>query len=211
MRFAANVGFVERPIVISLIWSYLWGVNLTVCLFIGLFFELFWLDLSFVGTFVPPHFTLATCLSLFLVSFFHTDNLNLIVLILTLASLCAYGGSWLEKKLRTMLLVNYLDLERLFSEQGKGQSLNLSKLVGKRILAQFGLDLVTFNLLGLILTWIVFKFRSLLLGFHNLSWHLLLFVACLGAVLSLRYKRLYLVLIVIWIVVGGVFYVLKMF
>ena len=57
-RFALNLGFLDRPIVIGLLWA-LCTANWQGPVFIGIFFELLWLDTFPAGTYIPPQQTFA--------------------------------------------------------------------------------------------------------------------------------------------------------
>ncbi len=69
LRFACNLGILERPLALGLVWGLLTG-DVTLALSVALCFELFWLDLIPAGTFVTPNAAASTLAALALTHFF---------------------------------------------------------------------------------------------------------------------------------------------
>ncbi len=62
-RFVVNIGFLDRPLSFALLWGLITG-QWELAAGIGVFCELFWLDLFPAGTYIPPHGQLAVVYSL---------------------------------------------------------------------------------------------------------------------------------------------------
>ena len=69
LRTACNLGMLERPLAMGMVWGLLTG-DMAVALSVALCFELFWLDLIPAGTFIPPNAAASTMAALALTSFF---------------------------------------------------------------------------------------------------------------------------------------------
>ncbi|MDC0335960.1 PTS sugar transporter subunit IIC, partial [Pseudodesulfovibrio sp.] len=96
----------ERPLVIGLFWGVFTG-DYTTSLYIAIFFELFWLDLIPVGTFIPPHLTAATFSALALTTFFGLEHPARIMGILFASMPLAWLGTKAESMLRDRERVSY--------------------------------------------------------------------------------------------------------
>jgi len=69
LRTACNLGILERPLAMGLVWGLLIG-DMTLALSVALCFELLWLDLIPAGTFVTPNAAAPTLAALALTHFF---------------------------------------------------------------------------------------------------------------------------------------------
>ena len=190
LRFSFYLGFIERPVAVALIWGALSG-EWEVSLALGIFFELFWMDLIGAGTYIPPNANFPLLLCLFLHSAFLAQGLNLAappLVPIVVAVPLAFVATSVEQRHRVNL--NTLH-ERLVEDSRMDSSLD-SKIIAAAVMRLWALETLLFAGFGLIFYWL-FELLTFVLGHfpgpHNLGWPALWLTAALGGVLSLRTRR----------------------
>ena len=191
-RFAINLGFVERPLLVGLGWGALFG-DLPTCLAMGLFFELFWLDLFPVGTFIPPHSAAATLAALSLASYFGLRHPGEVVLPLMVALPFGLLGARMEILQRTWQNRAY---DRLVRTDGDRRG-TAGPVVAWSLIQTAGVQFFVFS--GALALSVAFiQFFGVQVAVQELhlpiGWGHLWLLAAVGAILSLRVKKSYLVL-----------------
>lgn len=200
-RAVCNIGFLERPLLIGFVW---WAVtgDAVPALPLALFFELFWLDLYPIGGFIPPMPAFPYLVLLVLCACFGWESPAVIAFPLALLLPFAYVIPLFETWQRNRLKNDSVAMLEAVERGGV-----LPTLPG-RIIARtaaacllFGLSLFIAVCLGLTLLFAaVFAHGGL--PALRLSWPVLLAVAALGAVISLRLRRVYLTLALAALAVG---------
>lgn len=193
-RSSLSIGLLERPLVIGLFWGAFSG-DFQTSLHIAIFFELFWLDLIPVGTFIPPHLAASTFFSMALTTWFDLESPAEIMIIMFTGMPLAWAGAWVEGIMRERQKKSY---NRLLNWARNPVRCDVP---GQIILRS------TFS--SLFLSWILF-FVTLLAFEHifdfiftnfssalsnlQIAWPHLWIAATLGGVMALRVKRAYVVL-----------------
>ena len=169
--------------------------DFTTSLYIAIFFELFWLDLIPVGTFIPPHLTAATFAALSLTTYFGLEDPSRIMGVLFASMPLAWVGAKVEMKIRDQEQVSY---NRLLNWARSPESPNLpGSLILKSLLRTFIMCGLTFFITILILKQffeILFSMYPGLLSSIDIEWAHLWVAASLGGLMALRLKRAYVVL-----------------
>ncbi|MBI9078164.1 MAG: PTS sugar transporter subunit IIC [Pseudodesulfovibrio sp.] len=193
-RNSVSVGLLERPLVVGLFWGAFTG-EYTTSLYISIFFELFWLDLIPVGTFIPPHLTAATFSALSLTTYLGLDHPARIMGVLFASMPFAWLGTKVEELLREQERGSY---NKLLRWARNPESPNLpGTLVLRSLLRTLVLSWVTFYVSILLLKYIFQMIFSLYPGFLtsiDITWSHLWVAATLGGLMALRLKRVYAVL-----------------
>lgn len=195
-RFALNIGILERPLAVGLIWGACTG-DFSTPVAVGVFFELFWLDQIPAGTYIPPNSVLSTFLCLSLCEYFKLSQPGEIVYPLVLTMPMAVLGAKLEYQ------------QRRWQDGGYNSLLHWSRMPGHRRhphkperLVLFSLvQLVALNLALFTLGLLAILGILLLLGLDDkaamldlpLGWAHLWFLAAIGGLLALRVKRSYII------------------
>jgi PTS system mannose-specific IIC component len=202
-RSACVAGFVERPVAIGLAW---WAVTgeYAPALPLAVFFELFWLDLIPIGSYIQPMPSFPYLVVLALCAFFHwTDPTSLVCPILLSLPL-AYLPPLVERRLRDYRKLAY---NQLLHHSRKNAPLGAlpARLVGMSILRQMAIGLASF-LAAALLFFLVFSLpvlQGLTDRVPEVNWFELYAVASIGAVLSLRIRRAYVVFVLCMTTVAG--------
>lgn len=188
-RFACDLGFVHRPIFAAALWSLLtWQAQ--PALSIGIFFELLWLDLFPVGTFIPPQAILSLLATLTLLSCFPDPDLRIVALVLLSTTPLGYLGAWLEQRYRQRQNLSYNALI-IWTKNQKNSLYNPQNLTRIAVVEIFLLNLVIFFLLLLPLLWVLNLLIPWIAQGPQPTWPLLWAIACLGALLSLKIRKAY--------------------
>ncbi len=193
-RFSLSVGLLERPLVVGLFWGIFTG-DYTTSLYIAIFFELFWLDLIPVGTFIPPHLTAATFSALALTTYFGLEHPAQIMGIIFASMPLAWLGTRVEGLLREQERGSYNKL--LNWARNPETSDGPSVLVRRSLIRTFVASGVTFYIAILILKFCfqgLFSLYPGLLSAIDITWAHLWIAATLGGLMALRVKRAYAVL-----------------
>ncbi len=169
--------------------------DFTTSLNIAIFFELFWLDLIPVGTFIPPHLTAATFSALALTTYFGFENPARIMGFLFASMPLAWLGAKVEEKIRERERSSY---NTLLNWARHPDSPNTpSVLVRNSLVRSFAMSGVSFFLAILILKFVFETVFSLYPGFLSrvdITWSHLWVSATLGGLMALRLNRVYAVM-----------------
>ncbi len=192
-RFSVNLGFVERPITIALLWA-AFTSNWQEPIYIGIFFECFWLDTFPAGTYRPPQQTFAAFFTMLIVQYLGLTRVGSILPLLILALPLTSLMNRLEAWIRTMENVGY----RRSWEQvhGRDGPYRPEVLVRGSLLKSAALNMAAFALFCGITTAAyegLLKFRPVPLP--DLTWGHVLIGALAAGFLSLRSRRIYQVLV----------------
>lgn len=193
-RYLLNIGLLERPLVIGLVFSLLHG-EAEVCLGVALFFELFWMDLFPAGTFIPPQMTAATLAALGLALRFGlhapAEALAAILAAMPLAIL----GAWLEGLLREGQNASFNEL--LAMADGPALAFAPGRLVRQGALRYVAVNLVAFAVAFSILLLLFGILLPMGLGrameVLPLEWWQLWFAGSIGGLLSIRFRMGYVI------------------
>lgn len=202
-RFGLNVGFLDRPLVIGLFWSALIG-PWEVAMPVALFFELFYLDLFPIGTFVPPHGPFALLVALPLIRICDVVQPSLIFVVLLLSMPAAWLGSRLEERHRQWQNLGYT---RMLQSTRPGQEHVVSATgLARNALVQIcviqGLAfLMVMALLVPLAEWVLLYVRAHILDLP-VGWSHIWMLGTIGALLSFRARRVYAAFLVVTAAVG---------
>lgn len=195
-RNTLSIGLLERPLFIGFFWGlftgdYLLSIN------VAIFFELFWLDLIPVGTFIPPHLTAATFAALTLTTCFHLAAPGQTMVILFACLPLAWLGAKLEGSLRENQRKSYNQLLN-WARRPQEPCVPGQLILRSALFSFFGAWVTFFSTvfaLHLLLEWgFVHSASSLLV--LGVSWPHLWIAASLGGVMALRLKRVYVLLLI---------------
>ena len=203
-RCSINLGILDRPIAVGIIWGLCSG-DMPFGLAIAIFYELFWIDLFPVGTYIPPNPLFPMC---FVAALAHAFTLTtpaeiLIPALLTLP-LAAFGA-WLEERHRTWRIAGYSELLRQYR---KGSPLDATAQTACAI-SILQLFIATFvvlfmlTLLGLAAYSLIRQRHGNLLLFPDAGWHTLWLIGALGGLLSLRTRHSLIIFIILMFLLTG--------
>ena len=189
-RFSFYAGFVERPVSIALIWGLFTG-EWALSLALGVFFELFWMDLIGGGTYLPPNANLPLLFCLFLSAAFSGQGVNipeppLVFIVLSIP--LAFAGTALEQRQRQ----NQIAIHELFVEELQMDKAISTGLVLRSIAGLWLKSALLFVLVGVAGYWLfdlVISTHGAMPGPKKLDWAELWLTASLGGLLSLRTRR----------------------
>lgn len=192
-RYSVSAGLLDRPLVIGFIWAAFSGEwDMTIKL--ALFFELFWLDLMYVGTYIPPFSSMSLLMCLLLVDYFNIDNVWQLPLPLLLSLPWALTGSAMERWMRQRQSMLYFiwvergEAARQYSVPGRIFIQCILKLMALQAIVFAGCYTITENLGHLIVNW------TGLPVFSWLNWGLLWTLgAAMGGFMALRTRRAYII------------------
>ncbi len=207
-RFGLNLGFFDRPLVIGMIWAALTGQWET-ALPAAIFFELFFLDLFPIGTYIPPHGPFALLTTLALARIFELSQPPAVFLVMLLCLPTAFLGSRLEQTHRRWQNVVYTQMLQS-TRAGREHATSISRFVGKSFLPLSMLNLLAFVLVMVLLVplteWLLHHLRGRVLVLP-ISWPAIWMLGTVGAVLSLRSRKVYAILLVAVALTGGYYWV----
>lgn len=191
-RSFCSIGFLERPIALGFVWWLCTG-NPLPALPLALFFELFWLDLFPIGSYIPPMPTLPYLLLLALSKALGWMDPVTLAFPLAATMPLAYAVPLLEYKQRDLQKHASTNLIRMAEElrplNGYPARLVLRSFfqqAGGGLLLFIGLYFVMYLLFSLEMTRRNAGFIPL-----DVDWSILYAIAAIGALLSLRIKRAY--------------------
>ncbi len=201
-RFSCIVGLIERPLALSLLVSFVTGLW-DVALPLGISLELMWLDVVAMGSIIQPFGGMAFLLLFPLSAALSWTQPGVLLLPLVLCMVAAHVGAFCELRYRihqNHLLdccsrhLRALDEERATSGTETGRDTPeclISQCLWGRIVWHALLYLVCYALLCLIVSTLLFW--DLYPVLPNLDWVFIYALATIGAVLSLRERRAYVV------------------
>lgn len=195
-RFSLNLGILERPLAVGVLWGLLTGEYET-ALAVGIFFELFWLDQIPAGTYIPPHSLLSTFLALSLVDSFEMTQPGEIVYPILLSLPMGLMGAKLEYLQRRWQDGSYNNLLHWARMPVRRRNPDHPKrLLRLSILQQLAVFFALFTVSVLALAGVLVflqSFEEPFLLTERLRWPHLWFLAALGGLLALRVKRSYVI------------------
>lgn len=161
---------------------------------LGITLELLWLDVVPLGSVVPPQGVLSFLLMFPLARLYGWSAPGALLLPLLLAVLAAYGAAFAERSQR-VLLNRLMPAVENFCRTGKGCPPGGALLAGISLRAcwQFALYLACFILLAIIFDGLDSQRRGPIL--RTINWPMMYVAAMLGAILSLRVRRAYAILL----------------
>lgn len=161
---------------------------------LGVTLELLWLDVVPLGSVVPPQGVLSFLLLFPLARHYGWSAPGALLLPLLLAVLAAYAAAFAERSQR-VLLNRIMPAVETYCRTGHGCSPGGALLLGAGLRAcwQFALYLLCFALLALVFEGLDSQRRGPLL--LTINWPMMYVTAMLGAVLSLRIRKAYSVLL----------------
>lgn len=194
LRTNVNLGFVERPLAIGFFWAIITG-EWELALPAAIFFELFWLDLFPVGTYIPPNGTASLVATLAAASFFSIQFPSQLVIPMVLSMPAALISPYLEQTLRQRHNIHHNELLALkHPESIVDERLFLHKIICKALLQTIGMNFVFFFMYLLVLIstiYIAYDLYGSIIECSGVTWSYLWFFAALGGVLSLRVRHAY--------------------
>jgi len=205
-RFGLNLGFWDRPLVIGLFWSATTG-NWEFAVPAALFFELFFLDLFPIGTFIPPHGPFALLATLAMAHIFEVTQPSWGLVLIMLSMPAALLGSKLEQRHRQWQNFGYT---RMLQSTRPGREHSVSApLLARNALVQMCLvQGLAFVLVMGVLTpfaeWLLPRLQSRVL-MMSVSWPHIWMLGTLGALLSFRTRKVYAFFLVMVFIAGLVF------
>jgi PTS system mannose-specific IIC component len=190
-----NVGLLDRPLTAGLLAALLSG-QWPQCVGVAVFFELLWLDLFPAGTYIPPQRILSTLLVCSVVSVLNLSNPVHILIPIFCALPAAKLGTSLEKCLRTMQGENHTRLVDWAAQPGPTAfpASMIWRSLGKKIGYEGGLFFVL-SLLVTVFTAMLVQALPPAQVFSHLGWPHLWSVTLLGAILAVRIRRAYEILV----------------
>ncbi len=192
-RSCISLGIIERPLALGFVCGCMTG-EFEASLAVALFFELAWLDIIPVGTFIPPHLTLATiaALSLGFIQGVTTPGEWLVIMIAAIPM--AWVGSECENILRSQNSGAYKACQDWLASPFASSF--PKKIIYLGLCRAFLFDFVCFLLCILLLHLLVsllFSVSQVWLIQSSISWLCLWLIASLGGLLSLRVVPAYFV------------------
>jgi len=153
-----------------------------------LFFELFWLDIIPVGTFIPPLSLFSTLASLLLIHVLGVYHPAKIALVMFATVPFASLGAWVEAKQRSWQNREF-NMLVISTRRGHANAFAPGKFIHKGIMHTFFLQaffccVSLFFLFGILKT-----ILPLVHPYPWISWPVLWLLASMGGVLSLRFRR----------------------
>jgi len=188
-RFALDLGFVQRPIFVASLWALVtWQAQPV--LSIGIFFELLWLDLFPAGTFIPPHSIFSLLATLTLLTCLPASDMRMVTLILICTTPLGYLGAWTEQWYRRRQNLSYNSL--ITWTRNRKPAYSSPEILTKLALTEtFVLNLLLFFLCVLPLFFVLRNIHPWVENELQPTWPMLWLIASLGALLSLRIHKAY--------------------
>ena len=195
LRFSLYLGIIERPISVAAIWGLCTG-EWALALPLGIFFELFWMDLLGAGTYIPPNANLPLLLCLFTQHTLSASPAGVPLILIILALPTAFMATHLEQWHRK----NQIHVHDQFVEDGKMEAPVNTRVIASSILKLWAMETVLFVGLAIVLFWLCAGTNILFIQLFSplanplanqldITWPTLWLVAALGGILSLRTKR----------------------
>nr|WP_279614649.1 PTS sugar transporter subunit IIC [Desulfovermiculus halophilus] len=190
-RTALNTGFLDRPLTIGIIAAAVSG-QWPQCLGAAVFFELVWLDLFPAGTFIPPQRIFSTALVCSVIIVLDLNTTAEVVIPLLCALPAAGLGMHIEKRLRMGQSESHTRLET-WAARAEPRDFPTSMIwagLAHKAAWESGVFLGAALLVTGFTSGVLILHPSLVSGWP-LSWPHLWSLALIGAVLSVRIRRAY--------------------
>lgn len=191
-RFGLNLGFLDRPLVIGLFWSAVTG-QWEIAMPTALFFELLYLDLFPLGTFVPPHGPFVLLVTLALAQIFNVTQPSLALVLITLSMPVALMGSKLEERHRQWQNLGYT-LMLHSTRPGQEHTVSATRLARNSLIQMCAIQGLAFVLVMAVLAplaeWLLLHVRTRALAMP-ISWPHVWMLGTLGALFSFRARKVY--------------------
>lgn len=207
LRFALNLGFLERPLAIGFLWAVMtgeWGLSMHLAIFL----ELFWLDLFPAGTYIPPNAIISLLLSLTIAGHFGLESAGQLAIPLLLTLPAALTGAQVEYLHRRRRNQQYTDL--LHWGRGAGRVDKGDAPLWRIMVRSLG-ELFVLNL-GLFCAWLLVLAGTIsmladgvgyLPSVPGISWGHVWSVGAMGAMLALRLRRAYVLFALVLLVASA--------
>lgn len=197
----------DRPLVIGMLWAAVTGQWETT-LPVAIFFELFFLDLFPIGTYIPPHGPFALLTTLALVNIFELIQTPVIFLAMLLCAPTALLGSRLEHVQRQRQ--NAVFTKMLQSTRGARFTGNsLGNPAPPALVQAVLMNTVAFSVVMVLLVpftdWLLQHVRGRVLMLP-ITWPAIWMLGTIGVLLSLRSRRVYALLLAFAFLAGGGFW-----
>ena len=205
LRTVCGFSLLRHPVVVGLI-LWLFAKAIPNALPAAVFFELFWLDLFFVGTYVPPFHLLSYLVFLPLAAYFDAHTPTECAALLLLCMPLALAGTKVENILRAM---NSSGFHQLAASTDSGKNIQpvLTRVIKRAIVLQTFAWSITYVICLAAITLILhlwLAFAKSLPSINGASWGLLWSLAAVGGVLSLRIPFAAVCFIAFSLVFGGI-------
>ncbi|MBC7354975.1 MAG: hypothetical protein H5U09_02100 [Desulfomicrobiaceae bacterium] len=185
-RFCVDTSLLHRPIAAALLWGAATADASVV--FIGVFFELLWLDLFPAGAYVPPNGLLAFTLAATTLRHISAPSMFLALAVLLGSALCAHGAANIElfyRKRQDRALMRLADTNR----RPRMSFFDPDSIVVRSVAEQWVLGWTLFLVFAVVLLAGIRLLNLLPLPHTPISWPILLAPAFMGGVLCLRTHR----------------------
>lgn len=152
--------------------------------------ELLWLDLFPAGSYIPPLAPLSLIASLGLLTCLQTTDMRTTLLVLITVLPIAYFGAWAEQQFRKRQNLSYNALSN-WNRRNFDHPYTPDRLILRAVTELFGMYvliylLCTFPVLALLRT-----LQPFITSGWQPTWSILWIAASIGAILSLRLKKAY--------------------
>lgn len=168
-----------------------WGLALPA----AIFFELFWLDLFPIGTYIPPNGGASLLSTLAVASFFSLQVPSQLALPIVLSLPVALVSAYLEQFLRKQHDANHNKLLKLSTpDETVDEQKFLKKIIQKALLQTAAVNFAFFSVYLLVLIStisLIYSVHGAIVECPGVTWSYLWFFAALGGVLSLRIRPAY--------------------
>ena len=188
-RTCVNIGFIEHPLVLGFFYSLITGQFLPV-LPLAVFFELFWLDLFPVGSYIPPFPAFPFLVILSVVTMFPAMPMPLLLTLLLVALPLAHAGAGVEKLVRERACTCFSQLEHAQGSQCKCLTWHfIFRVIGRNSIVFLGIFLLATALYLPLVVLLDKQLAHLSTNPQSNGWAIALLCATPGAILALRRKE----------------------
>ncbi len=190
-RYSVCTGMLDRPLIVGVIWAAFTG-EWAMTMKLALFFELFWLDLMYVGTYIPPFSAMSLLMCVLLVDYFNISEVQQLPLPLLLSLPWSLTGAAVERWMRQRQSMLYFTLvergeaARQHCVPGRVFARCVLKLMALQAVVFAGCYTITENFGHLLVHWVSLP------AFSWLNWGLVWTLgAAMGGFMALRTRRAY--------------------
>ncbi len=193
-RCSISIGLLDRPLVAAFLIGFATN-TLELALPLGAVLELFWLDVIRLGAIIPPSGTLSFLLLYPLSLIFTWQTPSTLAIPLLICLPLAYTIKWLELFHRKQANTYIANLETWVEnpQQGTSPQAIIFKSLVRTIIHETLLYLGLFFLLYILFS--SFNHTNTMPTIPNMNWTILYSMGLMGAMLALRTKRAYAILL----------------